>query len=288
MIRFTIHPIVFFVCVMAVWACDPASGPEDYVTETYAHTRPAWSPDGLTIAFRNQIPGEAGIYLIDSSGANLRLLHPGEGIGLSWSPDSRWIAFSAVGSLYKIRATGDSLTQITTGPGHIRPAWSPDGDMIAFQRSGIRLLTLSTGQTKALLTRGIGPTWTPAGDILFMSTASGVLPVYYTFETVDTAATETQVLHGFTSSYLCEFSSMNSAGEDIVFSAKATSGQVWTRIVKISLGPMTRKDLTSDGGDYPAWSPDGSMIVYMRTAEGDGGLWIMNADGSNKRMLTQP
>jgi len=46
--------------------------------------------------------------------------------------------------------------------------------------------------------------------------------------------------------------------------------------------------LTDDGGDYPAWSPDGKMIVYTRTTAGDGGLWIMNAEGGGKRRLTRP
>ncbi|MER3524356.1 MAG: hypothetical protein C4326_09885 [Ignavibacteria bacterium] len=46
--------------------------------------------------------------------------------------------------------------------------------------------------------------------------------------------------------------------------------------------------LTVDGGDYPAWSPDGTRIVYTRTSAGDGGLWIMNADGSGARRLTSP
>jgi Tol biopolymer transport system component len=40
-------------------------------------------------------------------------------------------------------------------------------------------------------------------------------------------------------------------------------------------------------GDYPgAWSPDGEQIVYSSEVDGDRELFLMNADGSNKRRLT--
>jgi Tol biopolymer transport system component len=40
----------------------------------------------------------------------------------------------------------------------------------------------------------------------------------------------------------------------------------------------------------PAWSPDGSKIVFLsnRTADGEAGawhLWVMDADGSNQQQL---
>ena len=40
----------------------------------------------------------------------------------------------------------------------------------------------------------------------------------------------------------------------------------------------------------PAWSPDGSQIAFLsnREADGEAGqwrIWVMNADGSNQRVL---
>lgn len=37
---------------------------------------------------------------------------------------------------------------------------------------------------------------------------------------------------------------------------------------------------------YPAWSPDGSRIVFSSNRNGTTKLWIMNADGSDPRQLT--
>ena len=51
------------------------------------------------------------------------------------------------------------------------------------------------------------------------------------------------------------------------------------------------KQLTQKGGTSPAWSPDGSQIVYTRYnfaefSEESGHLWIMDSNGENKRQLT--
>ena len=39
--------------------------------------------------------------------------------------------------------------------------------------------------------------------------------------------------------------------------------------------------------DSPAWSLDGSQILYESDASGSPQIWIMNADGSDQRQLTQ-
>jgi Tol biopolymer transport system component len=36
----------------------------------------------------------------------------------------------------------------------------------------------------------------------------------------------------------------------------------------------------------PAWSPDGEKIVFMSDMDGNGELYVMNADGINQLRLT--
>ena len=196
--------------------------------------------------------------------------------------------FSANGSLHKIKATGDSLTQLTNSASHIGPSWSPDGTRIAFRSGGIRTLHLATGQQTTIVPAGDYPTWTSTGLILFVTSSSAGANWDYFFETIDTTGGQRQTLYQVRTSEDCAFSSVNRAGTHLVFSAARIDGSDRAQIVLINLSNVQGVKLTVDGGDYPAWSPDGSEIVYTRSAKGDGELWIMNADGSDKRRLTQP
>jgi TolB protein len=38
--------------------------------------------------------------------------------------------------------------------------------------------------------------------------------------------------------------------------------------------------------DWPAWSPDGRQIAFTTDRSGDDDVWVMNADGTNPRDLT--
>src|SRR6266511_1752070 len=40
------------------------------------------------------------------------------------------------------------------------------------------------------------------------------------------------------------------------------------------------------GDTDPAWSPDGSKIAFVRFREGGAGIWVMNADGTGARRIT--
>ena len=44
--------------------------------------------------------------------------------------------------------------------------------------------------------------------------------------------------------------------------------------------------ITAVENTYPAWSPDGSAVVFESTRDGDPEVFVMNADGSELRQLT--
>lgn len=220
----------------------------------------------------------------------MRSLRLGNGIGLTWSPDSRWIAYSEAGSLYKILANGDSLMRLTTSANDFRPSWSPNGASIAFVRSGLKTFGVQSGQVADVLLYGDFPSWHPNGtQIVFLrSLSSGGGSWFYEFDAVTVSSGQITVYHSFNASTDCGFSAINSTAKDIVFSSRPVDGTAYTQIIRFNIAALSLTQITTDGGDYPAWSPDGNRIVYTRTAKGDGGLWIMNADGSGKRRLTTP
>ena len=270
---------------MLLLGCRSSSGPEDYyVAEARNHVRAAWSPNGATIAFTAIINNVLGIYLVDTSGADLRIFVAGDAVGATWSPDNQWIAFSSGNRLYKMRINGDKPDTLSRVGNSIRPAWSRDGRKIAFVRSSnIFLLGLLTGVETDLLLQANYPSWHPNGDEIVAQETNAEAGLYR-FMAVHDSTKAVRSLHSFATADECDFSSISPNGDAIVYARRAKRD--YTQIWKVNLTTGQHVQLTTDSGDFPAWSPDGAKIVYTRTVAGDGALWIMNADGTQKRRLT--
>lgn len=97
---------------------------------------PAWSPDGMRIAF-----SDGSINVIDIDGTNLTQV-VANGYQPCWSPDGLSIAFSRGKSdegtgknIFSINVDGSGLKQWTDAPGDEEsPDWSPDGGSILYMR----------------------------------------------------------------------------------------------------------------------------------------------------------
>ncbi len=285
--RFFCGSFVTFCGILCVLSgCNPSTGPQNTFQVSYVHYRASWSPDGRTIAFIGTINNTFGIYAADSSGSNIRLVHAGDVGGPTWSPDSKWIAFSEMRNLFKIKITGDSLTQLTSSGQDIRPTWSRNGKTIAFERSGIWLLDVQKDTARNLSGFGSYSSWHPNGAEVVVLDPNNA-PFYY-FYAVRADSGNIRLLLSFTSSEEISFSSISPNGTEISFTVLPTTFIGYTQIWKVNMQSNQFIQLTNDGGDFAAWRSDGSKIVYTRTQYGDGGLWIMNADGSGKRRLTSP
>lgn len=99
---------------------------------------PAWSPDGLSIAYVSN-DGDYGLYLMDADGQNVELLNTG-GSAYSypaWSSDGQYIVFQAtfdeVFDIYRLElATGDVINLTNQERLDNMPSYSPDGQFIVF------------------------------------------------------------------------------------------------------------------------------------------------------------
>jgi Tol biopolymer transport system component len=280
--------------VVALSSCDTSVESPTTINESYLHGRAAWSPDGKTIVFSSLVQNQIGMYVTDTLGANVRQIVQGEGVGASWSPDGNWIVFSRTGSLFKVKPNGDSLTQLTDAMSAIRPAWSKDGSKIAFiirdalGVSSTWIYDAAKTTSTMLLPYGDFPSWHPTtGELVLLDAQYDTYSGYaaYTFFAVTVSTSATRVISSFSAAADCGFCTIRPSGTDIVYAFVPPNdyAQIWIFNIAQSRHTM----LTDDGGDYPAWSPDGSKIVYTRTQQGDGGLWIMNADGSGKQRLTK-
>ena len=162
---------------------------------------PAWNALTGRIAFASDVNRKDEIWTMASHGGALVQVtrHRGTShfIEPSFSPDGKWIVFEVDpnvpdgqirGSIWKIRADGTGLTQLTAGKAFDdrQPNWSPKGNLILIQRrvprsdrwqlytmkpdgSGLRLVTGNKGTNT-------DASWSPDGARIVFSSDEGTLP----------------------------------------------------------------------------------------------------------------
>ncbi len=150
---------------------------------------PAWSPDGLRIAFARDDGGEGALYVVKPDGTGLTRLAGTPGVyydAPTWSPDGSHIVFHRFDNdnedLHVIRADGSGETELVGGShDDSMPAWSPDGERIAFARDGQIAVVNVDGSDLRVLTSGeklhSDPRWSPDGERIAFIQDPGTLLV---------------------------------------------------------------------------------------------------------------
>lgn len=232
---------------------------------------PSWSPDGLRIVTSGQMQESdgywttMGLQVFSPDGTDFEHL-PIFGYieDPAWSPDGAHILFVRDSGLFSTIPDGAEPTLLESNAWS--PAWSPDGRRIAFVRpddgpyedTDLYTMPASGGGAQKLLDlagKVMSPSWSPDGSTIAFT--------YRAREARDDPGP---------GELPYTYSGPN------VYSVPVTGGE-----------PV---QLTGSGTDVdPAWSPDGSMIVFQSdrlsvfpTSAPD--LYLMNADGSDERRLT--
>jgi Tol biopolymer transport system component len=144
--------LIVFVRDDGLWVMDANGQGARPITSTgdnwgsWRDNNPAWSPDGLWIAFdssRNPdhviSPTVHELWLMRASGGTpFRLTDdPGHKNRMpAWSPDGQTIVFSRDSDIYTIDVDGSNMTSLTNNTNvevEKYPTWSPDGLWIAFE-----------------------------------------------------------------------------------------------------------------------------------------------------------
>lgn len=221
-------------------------------------TSPALSPNGEQLAWN----GPDGIYMQEVASREIRRLAQVERPGwVNWSPDGRQLAFAARdGTLqvYLLEVSTGQLTPLTEagerGVESFAPAWSPRRDQIAYHsldQDGLHLMVIDAD--------GEDPT----------SLANWQSPD----EIYDPGLQAPPTWSPDGSSLL--FAAASPAGDLDLFSVGAD-------------GEGLRNLTGSPGDDWdPAWSPSGKLIAFVSERDGDQEIYLINADGSEPRNLSQ-
>jgi TolB protein len=208
------------------------SGPWDDIN-------PALSPDGQTIAFASNRSGYWDIYLLNlGSGGITRLTDTLEYDGAPcWSPDNQWLAYetySAENMEIKIQSVinpGDAVLLTNSTEADSSPTWSPLGRQIAYvsNRSGENEIWLAD-LDKAEEDRFIDISNDPKGPDVHPAWSPDGNSLVWVGEQ-----------DGIRSIFLKKLSASE---------AQST--------------PQPISDLRNVGsGDWPAWSPDGELILTV-------------------------
>ncbi len=270
---------------------------------------PAWSADGSVIAYYHNgttLVRESGSYHCEIDSIGLWFIAPtgdgrrqflqGDNRWPAWSPDGEWLAFVNGAQIYKIKSNGDSLIQLTDDGSNFFPTYSPDGMWIAYDNTscgsmaepappnscGLFIIE-SSGSERKFVMGGRMPDWSPDGDyLIYIGLAHEIYRVNIN-DSLDivqlTSFSQNNVDH--TDNRCPKYSP---DGSRIAFSS---DHQIWV----MDADGTNLLQLTQNGGTYPAWSTDGSQIVFTRHdghefSDENGHLGIMDANGRNKRQLT--
>jgi Tol biopolymer transport system component len=258
---------------------------------------PAWSPDGKSLVYSLFSPTgprglpEADLYQAnaDGGGRRLRVKHdlPGSVIQeADWSPDGKWLYFTYAGPLDKDNPLQGYRIEVQRVPlaGGPTETVVKDGSSPSLSTNGGRLAY-------------VAPSPKTQEIVLFVSGAAGTNPKQLTKE----------------GDFLLVYApKVNPAGTQVVFAAagaprdqppppRATPSSrnpildllgvgiaeadgapmdFWT--IGVDGSGLKRLTNISEDSPYPAWSADGQRIAFF----GIGGVYMMNADGSDLKKIS--
>jgi Tol biopolymer transport system component len=237
-------------------------------------------PDGTDIRQITQVEAEPGR---DQPGAGRA----------DWSPDGRTIVFNENDCQIRlIDADGSNLREVPGEPGYTLgtdlceadPSFTPDGRSIVYgrfdgQAEHIWRVDLD-GTNRRLVTDacGIDPNVSPDATQLSCM-GDGLWVVNMDGTDAKQVSPSTEIF--FQNDWAPD-------GSAIVFADEHREGSAApANIATVAPDGTNLRYLTDDGGNGVSYSPDGTAIVYRRISGDDRALFIMAADGSGARQITE-
>ena len=305
-----INALPLFILLIALAATAFAASHDRLTIDTYLDweyvNSPQISPDGTQVVYTRRWTDkmndkfEDEIWIMNADGTHKRFLM--KGAQPRWSPDGRRIAYVAQGQpggaqifVRWLDAPDETqLTHLERAPANI--AWSPDGKHIAFTS-----LVPSTQSFKINMPpRPAGAKWIDAPRVVdrldYRSDGSGWRSEGYQhiFIIPDTGGTPRQLTEGDYNHGAAEWLP---DAETILFSGVRQPDAEYLQresdiyAINVKMGQIRQLTDRKGPDTNPTVSPDGKLVAYLGFDQTDdtyivNKLYLMNADGTNKRVLT--
>ncbi len=279
------------------------------------YSDPVWNPNGQLLGFNH--PPQVGVFAdgtppciwymnsVNQDSAGFYLMNK-DGTGFrrasnfclntpSWSPDGNWVAFSVPPNIYKMRFDGNTfdtshIIQLTDSGANFYPAWTLNSDTIYYDSNNDapvgtsfysiwKMANDGTGKARITQSEGVGDTRQP-----FVSSDDRI---YYVGYALDQSEIFSMNKNGSNPVQLT-FNSKNGIRRTPEFN----KGKLFFWDAAIFTTPINQylpKEICKGAETY-AISNNGE-VLYVNAEYGIKDkryctIWIMNADGSNKRQLT--
>jgi len=301
-------------CTLALLAMAPSGAAQGFSSADIYQLRSVGgvqlSPDGRRIAYTVVMRDRPGrpygqLWIMDlATQKSARIGGDKDGGGAPlFSPDGKWFAFAGRqgenSGLFIAHADGSNVTFLTSWSGTNSPlpgtgkdvAWSPDGKQLAYISATPGSAAAGANSDPMVITRYL---YKPdAGEGMTRFNDNQRLHIF----TVDVATKKVQQLtKGDFDEHSIDWSP---DGKEILFASNREPNQdeffnydiFALQVADNSIRRLTATEYT----EYePLWSPDGKHIVYRGTRRGvtdrettmeDTHVWVMNADGSDRREI---
>ncbi len=239
-----------------------------------------WRHNSQEVLYKTVNGPEAGLWLMDIHSGQYQVVArpaPPEGItGGAISPDDRTIIYAWYrsigypGQIWKVNTDGSGPRLIAEGGESYIFSWSPTGDYLVYAGGQIR-------ENKGAPVTG-GPLWIMDVSGQKRQPLRGPFIFGWGFQPVWSPDGQWLVFAG------------QEEGQEFGCAQKGSRPELetcWFQGAAIYVENILTGEVRHlASGIDPAWSPDGTMIAFISQQSGNAELWIISADGTGLRQLT--